>query len=31
MHYLINVAPGSELAAKHHLDSRLRQLADGGS
>jgi hypothetical protein len=28
MHYLINVAPGSELAAKHHLDSQLRRLAD---
>ena len=31
MHYLINVAPGSELAAKHHLDSQLRQLADGAT
>jgi hypothetical protein len=30
MHYLINVAPGSELAAKHRLDSQLRRLADGG-
>jgi hypothetical protein len=28
MHYLINVAPGSELAAKDHLDSQLRALAD---
>jgi hypothetical protein len=27
MHYLINVAPGSELAAKHHIDAQLRQLA----
>jgi hypothetical protein len=26
--HLINVAPGSELAAKHHLDSQLRRLAD---
>jgi hypothetical protein len=28
MHYLITVAPGSELAAKHHLDSQLRALTD---
>jgi hypothetical protein len=28
MHYLINVAPGSELAAKHHIDRQLRELAD---
>jgi UDP-MurNAc hydroxylase len=28
MHYLINVAPGSELAAKHHVDRHLRELAD---
>ena len=27
MHYLINVAPGSELAAKHHIDRQLRELA----
>ncbi len=26
MHYMLNVAPGSELAAKHHLESQLRQL-----
>jgi hypothetical protein len=26
MHYLINVAPGSELAAKHHVDRHLREL-----
>jgi hypothetical protein len=28
MHYLINVAPGSEFAAKDHLDRQLRELAD---
>jgi L-ascorbate metabolism protein UlaG (beta-lactamase superfamily) len=27
MHYLINLAPGSELAAKRHLDHALSQLA----
>lgn len=26
MHYLINVAPGSELAARHHIDRQLREL-----
>jgi len=31
MHYLLNVAPGSELAAKHHLDRQLRDLVDAST
>lgn len=30
MHYLLNVAPGSELAAKHHVDRQIEALSTGG-
>jgi hypothetical protein len=29
MHYLLNVAPGSDLAAKHHLDRQIEMIRSG--
>jgi len=31
MHYLLNVAAGSELAAKHHVDRQIAALSSSGS